>query len=161
MKKRVIMGVSIVSALVLAGIAFWAVNNMSETSPVVTQQDVSVEKVRQQIMENPETVIKQGEFTDTDLIHKGSGQAKVVVFEGSTVLKFENFKTTQGPDLFVYLSPNAPGEDLGEFVSLGQLQSNNGDQVYTLPADYEQYKTVVIWCRAFGVTFTTAELINV
>lgn len=158
MKKRVFIVIAIVSIFVIAGIASWAFINMSEKSPTVVQQDVSVEAVRQTVMENPETVLKQGEFTDADLIHKGSGQAKVVTFGDSTVLKFENFQTTPGPDLFVYLSPNGPGEGLGEFVSLGNLKSDSGDQVYTLPADYEKYKTVVVWCRAFAVTFTTAEL---
>jgi hypothetical protein len=158
MKKRVIIAVSVVSVLVLAGIATWALINMSQSSPTVAQIDINADQVRQQVVDKPSTVLKQGEFTDTDLVHKGSGQAKVVKFEGSPVLKFENFQTTPGPDLFVYLSPNGPGEDLGEFVSLGNLKSDNGDQVYTLPANYEDYKTVVVWCRAFGVTFTSAEL---
>lgn len=158
MKKRILISVAIVSGFVLAGIALWAFINMQEESPTVTQNNIDIEQVRQQITENPEIVVSQGEFTDADLVHRGSGQAKVVTLDGSAVLKFENFETTPGPDLFVYLSKNTSAEGLGEYVSLGALKSDKGDQAYTLPADYEDYKTVVVWCRAFAVTFTTAEL---
>lgn len=158
MKKRILISIGIVSGFVLLGIAAYAFINMQEDGPTVAQQSIDTQQVRQQITENPETVVRQGDFTDADLVHRGSGQAKVVTLGETAVLKFENFQTTPGPDLFVYLSPNAAGEGLGEYVSLGPLQSDSGDQVYTLPDDYEKYKTVVVWCRAFAVTFTTAEL---
>jgi hypothetical protein len=77
------------------------------------------------------------------------------------VLTFgEDFKVTSGPDLFVYLSPNAPGESLGDFASLGKLKSISGPQSYNAPINFSEYKTVVIWCRAFNTTFSTAELIK-
>jgi hypothetical protein len=77
------------------------------------------------------------------------------------VLSFkEDFEVAQGPDLFVYLSPNPAGQDLGEYASLGSLKAIRGSQQYTLPDNYASYKTAIIWCRAFGVTFATAELGN-
>jgi hypothetical protein len=49
-------------------------------------------------------------------------------------------------------------EPLGDFASLGTLKSSAGAQAYNLPNNYSDYKTVVIWCRAFRVTFSSVEL---
>jgi hypothetical protein len=99
-----------------------------------------------------------GEFRGQDAVHQSSGQARIEDSATGPLLYFENFSVTPGPDLFVYLSPNAAGQDLGEFVSLGNLKADSGNQSYNLPANYRDYKTVVIWCRAFSFTFATAEL---
>jgi len=47
-----------------------------------------------------------------------------------------------------------------EWVSLGQLKGNIGDQTYTLPdgIDAAAYGSVVIWCEMFGVLFSPAAL---
>jgi hypothetical protein len=47
-----------------------------------------------------------------------------------------------------------------EWVSLGQLKGNIGDQTYNVPAgvDLSAYGSVVIWCEQFGVLFSTASL---
>ena len=107
--------------------------------------------------------IKQGQFADADFFHKGSGEAKIISYaDGKNTLRFENFDITNGPDLFVYLSDSAtPGkniESLGNFLDLGMLKGNKGNQNYDLPAqiDLEKYKSVVIWCKQFGVLFPYA-----
>jgi hypothetical protein len=50
--------------------------------------------------------------------------------------------------------------DLGDFEDLGSLKGDKCDQQYTLPAklDLERHSTVVVWCRAFSVAFTSAAL---
>ncbi|MBI2055545.1 MAG: DM13 domain-containing protein [Candidatus Sungbacteria bacterium] len=106
---------------------------------------------------------KQGEFREIDFIHKGSGRASLLKDEsGHKIIRFEDFKVTNGPDLYVYLSRNpAPGkskESLGEFVSLGRLKGNVGSQNYDAPQDAEDYASVVIWCRQFGALFSYATL---
>jgi Electron transfer DM13 len=72
------------------------------------------------------------------------------------------FETDSGPDLRVYVSTTDPaaGGELGDFVDLGGLKGNKGNQQYTLPADLDlgRYSNVVIWCRAFSVGFTSASL---
>jgi hypothetical protein len=78
-----------------------------------------------------------------------------------TFLRFEGFETDNGPDLNVYLISGAPGDDPGEnYVDLGDLKGNIGDQNYEIPAgvDLSQYRSVVIWCVRFGVGFGGAEL---
>jgi hypothetical protein len=71
--------------------------------------------------------------------------------------------TSSGPDLHVLLSPNeAPTnhDSLGDYLDLGDLQSNIGDQNYTLPADIDltQYRSVVIYCVPYRIVFATATL---
>ncbi len=79
-------------------------------------------------------------------------------------LRFEDFVADNGPDLDVYLSaapPDAPGDVLDDdWVSLGDLRGNIGDQNYDLdPAiDLERYSTVVIWCTRFAALFGVAQL---
>lgn len=97
--------------------------------------------------------------------HPAEGQA-VVLSDGTAqrFLRFEGFATDNGPDLNVYLSaapPDAPeGAFDDDFVDLGDLQGNVGDQNYEVPAgvDLDRYPTVVIWCVRFGVAFGSAGL---
>ena len=154
-KKYILLGF----ILIIAIIAVLSYKNVKE--PVVTveqRQDINVEMVNKAVTEEPDVIKKQGEFLGADKFHYGRGQAVIIQTKTGPVLKFENFEVRQGPDLFVYLSPNEKGEDFGAFVSLGNLQTTGGDQVYTLPSNYNDYKTVIIWCRAFSTTFATAEL---
>ena len=55
--------------------------------------------------------LKTGEFMDADPFHKGSGTATVYSLpEGGHVLRLENFKVTNGPDLRVIVTPSgSPG----------------------------------------------------
>lgn len=104
-----------------------------------------------------EEIISQGSFIDADSSHKTSGTAKVVEQNGKKYLVLENFETTNGPDLFVYLSND---KDASEFVSLGALKGNIGNQQYEIPDDVnlEDFDYVLIWCRAFKVLFGSAEM---
>lgn len=78
------------------------------------------------------------------------------------MLTLTDFATASGPDLRVYLATRNPagGGDLGDFEDLGGLKGNQGDQQYAVPQglDTNRYSTVVIWCRAFSVPFTSAPL---
>lgn len=132
----------------------------------VFQDDVVVEAMIQPVADSSvgtvvetETVL-QGQFGEIDAVHKGSGMAKLIRQDGSAYVRFEDFKVTNGPDLYVYLSDaETPGqtlESLGNYVSLGKLKGNIGDQNYAIPADFTGAKTVVIWCQRFGVLFTFA-----
>ncbi|MDG1188355.1 MAG: DM13 domain-containing protein [Ilumatobacter sp.] len=79
-----------------------------------------------------------------------------------TILRFEDFETDNGPDLFAYLKPADAavfGFD-GEFVDLGCLKGNVGEQNYEIPVDVNlsDFATVVAWCKRFSVAFTAADL---
>jgi electron transfer DM13 len=93
-----------------------------------------------------------------DGIHNAEGLAKVIpIDDGSMILRLENFKATNGPDLYVYLSTDNSASD---FVDLGRLKGNIGNQNYNIPegTDFSRYHTVLIWCKAFSVLFGSAQL---
>ena len=98
-----------------------------------------------------------GQFTDGDFIHRTSGTATIVNENEQRILQFENFETVNGPDLFVYLSTDKGASD---FVNLGMLQQFKGEQSYEISnaVDLEKYNKVLVWCKAFGVLFGSAEL---
>ena len=94
-----------------------------------------------------------------DGIHNAEGVAKVIPLQqdDANVLRLENLKVTNGPDLYVYLSPDKSASD---FVNLGKLKANNGNQNYNIPpgTDLTNYDNVLIWCKAFSVLFGSVEL---
>lgn len=104
-----------------------------------------------------------GSFRSLD--HDTSGQATVFeLADGSRVLRLEGFETDNGPDLRVYLSTATADADEDafdeDFVDLGALRGNIGNQNYELPADVEldQFQSVVIWCRRFTSGFGVSPL---
>ena len=111
-------------------------------------------------------VLSMGNFRDADSFHKGSGTATVYQLEdGSHVLRFEDFRVTNGPDLRVLLSKASDIADKGEFqqyeyVELDRLKGNIGNQNYVIPADLDvsEYGSVVIYCKPFQVLFSVAPL---
>lgn len=93
-----------------------------------------------------------------DGIHNAEDQAKVIkLSDDSDFLRLEDFRSTNGPDLYVYLSTDKGNSD---FVNLGRLKGNIGDQNYKIPEGTElsKYDTALIWCQAFSVLFGSAEL---
>lgn len=111
--------------------------------------------------------IATGKFAGTDDVHKGEGRAVIVQLPtGQRFLRFEEFKVTNGPDLYVYLSGHssprnrAQLHDGGAF-EIGVLKGNIGNQNYELPAtvDPTKYRSVVIYCKRFSVLFASAELV--
>jgi len=92
-----------------------------------------------------------------DGIHNAEGLAKIIpLSDNSNILRLENLKVTNGPDLYVYLSTDKGASD---YVNLGKLKANNGNQNYNIPSDTDlsKYNTVLIWCKAFSVLFGSAE----
>jgi hypothetical protein len=78
---------------------------------------------------------------------------------GQRFLRFEEFETSNGPDLNVYLVNSSTG-DVTDFVDLGNLRGNIGSQNYEIPAevDLAVYDTVMIWCVRFSTGFGEALL---
>ena len=136
----------------------------------VVQTDVpSAQAVNQVVRESraapaqpaDKAVLRTGIFINGAKAYKGSGSARVVTVDGKPVISFgDDFSTSSGPDLQVYLSMNADvkSQGLGEFVTLGGLKSTTGAQVYNLPENHADYASVVVWCRAFTSVFAQTEL---
>lgn len=101
--------------------------------------------------------------------HDTSGTVKVVeLADGKRVLRLENLKTSDGPDLRVWMSDQdvKPGTagwrvfDDGKYVELGPLKGNEGNQNYSIPkdTDIDELSSVTIWCKRFSVSFGAAAL---
>jgi hypothetical protein len=101
------------------------------------------------------TILAEGEFVGLEG-HDASGKAEILEIGGKRYVRFEeDFKVTNGPDLFVYLGK------LGEYdpaANLGALKGNIGSQNYEIPENFnlEEYDSVWVWCRAFRVAFGVA-----
>jgi hypothetical protein len=98
--------------------------------------------------------------------HETSGTATVYRrADGTRVLRFTSFATSNGPDVRIYLvaasdaTDNATVKQAG-FIELGPMKGNQGDQNYEIPetVDLAKYRAVTIWCRRFDVNFATAPL---
>ncbi len=111
----------------------------------------------------PTGVLASGAFRSLE--HETKGTAKLVRLGGGSVLqRFEDLETSNGPDQRVYLSekPSTLGwRDYGDdYIELGALKGNRGDQNYDVPAgtDLSKYRSAVIWCVRFKVGFGVAPL---
>ncbi|MFF0740374.1 DM13 domain-containing protein [Streptomyces sp. NPDC004111] len=107
--------------------------------------------------------LAKGRFVSHE--HDTGGSARTVrLADGSRVLRFEDLKTSEGPDVRVYLSTRDPGAVKAGLadgaVELGRLKGNLGNQNYPIPADIDltRYRSAVIWCARFSVSFGAAGL---
>lgn len=113
----------------------------------------------------PQQVVERARGSFSPLSHPGEGEALLLeLADGSFLVRFEGLVTDNGPDLRVYLSAAPADADPilheDEFVDLGPLKGNRGDQNYDVPADVDvtDYQSVVVWCRRFSVGFAVAPL---
>jgi hypothetical protein len=97
--------------------------------------------------------------------HETEGTAAIFAVDGNRVLRLTNFKTSNGPDVHVYLVAASDAKDdatvkRSGFVDLGSMKGNVGDQNYDVPEnlDLHKYQAVTIWCARFNVNFATAPL---
>ncbi len=89
--------------------------------------------------------------------HPASGTVRIVEADGKRYIRYENFKTINGPDIYVYLAKDL---DAKEYVNLGRVRATEGNINYEIPAEVNvgDYPYVLTWCEAFGVLFNSAKL---
>ena len=114
-------------------------------------------------------VLATGTFISHE--HDTAGTAQVIrKANGEHVLRIEQLDTSNGPDLHVWITdaPVIEGTDGwfvfddGDYLDLGELKGNKGNQNYAIPAgaDLSDLTSVSIWCERFSVSFGAAELAN-
>jgi hypothetical protein len=100
------------------------------------------------------------------IMHPTQGVATIFrLADGSRILRLSNFKTSNGPDVHIYMvaaddaKDNATVESAG-FIDLGTMKGNIGDQNYSLGNDLDlsKYRAVSVWCKRFSVNFGAAPL---
>lgn len=89
--------------------------------------------------------------------HPASGTVRIIEADGTSYVRYENLKTINGPDLYVYLANDLEAND---FVDLGRVKSTEGNANYAIPAEVDpsDYRYVLIWCKQFSVLFNAAEI---
>ena len=99
--------------------------------------------------------------------HATSGTVSVVAYpDGTRKLAIANLRTSNGPDVHVWLSDQKVTKDGwhvfddGRYVDLGGSKGNIGNALYPIPAsaDLTVLTSVSIWCERFSVSFGAAEL---
>jgi electron transfer DM13 len=106
-------------------------------------------------------VLASGELGYVDAIHNGRGPVRIVEVGVQRFVRFEDVMVTNAPDVHVYLSRETGGKwTEATSLYLGALRATNGSFNYELPAatDLSGYRSVVVWCRAFSVLITWADL---
>jgi electron transfer DM13 len=100
------------------------------------------------------------------ILHPTAGTATIYrMGDGSRVLRFTSFSTSNGPDVHVYMVASDDAKDVATvqqagFIDLGVMKGNVGDQNYTLGPDVDlsKYRAVSVWCKRFSVNFGAAPL---
>ena len=148
----------IIAAIAAVGVGYWLI------SPLFREEVVN-ERL-EDIMPTPPAggqaqqqtqVISSGTFSGL-AGHNAEGTAKLLKIGEEFYIRFEDdFKVTNGPDLFVHF-----GKD-GQYLAnarLGNLKGNIGGQNYKVPAELNpaDFNEVWVWCRSFSVPFGKAVL---
>jgi len=160
-KKLVIIGIilgAVIPVAVYTGSPLFFDVMTDEPLPEITSTVTTTDGITTSTLEVPQ-VLAMGSFVGmNDGIHNAEGMAKLVkLADGKQLLRLEDFKATNGPDLYVYLATDGTAQD---YVSLGELKANIGNQNYEIPegTDLAKYNTALIWCKQFSVLFGSAEI---
>ena len=163
--KYIIVGIL---ALGIGGLGYWAISplfrnikaNDALPSSTVVQPDTTQASVTNPTNTAPVTETSAG--TNPAAVtgtagHPASGTVRIVESDGKRYVRYENFKTINGPDIYVYLSKDADAKD---FVSLGKVRATEGNINYEIPAnvDPHDYPYVLTWCKTFSVLFNSAKV---
>jgi len=141
-----------------------AINDNLSTMDAATKQEFEkqTEEMKDTVMEKndempPNQNIILARSNMVARAHDVLGEALFVQAGDERFLRFENLNTINGPDLRIYLSS---GLNAGDFVDLGPIRATEGNVNYPIPAgtDLTKYKNALIWCRAFSVLFSYAQL---
>jgi hypothetical protein len=105
------------------------------------------------------TMLYQGTF-ESHNNYTVRGTSKIIEMNGTKFLVFENFSSSSGPDLKVFVS-NAISPN--NHIDLGDLKALNGNFSYELPTNFELAENgpfVLVYCERFSRLFGSAELIK-
>jgi hypothetical protein len=152
-RRRLVLGIS-------AGVVVVAAAGIAWFEPHKLFVDDTVDEAAPSAAATP---LATGRFKALE--HATSGSATVLgVDAAGRTLRFSDFETSNGPDLRVYLSTAPADADWkafdDDFVELGPLKGNVGDQNYDIPpgTDLSRFRTAVVWCKRFAVPFAAADL---
>lgn len=129
-----------------------------ETQIIASSEGVNSLPAPLTVMVPADTLTRMGSFQGLNG-YSVKGTATLVSIDGESTLMFDSeFQSSNGPGLYVYLSPNANNASGG--VKLEKLQATSGTQSYVIPASVNpaDFDHVLVYCQPFGVPFGTATL---
>jgi hypothetical protein len=146
MKTTFIAGGSILGIIVIA-VGYWGISpifrhvRVNESSPVVL----------------PTAPVSAGAPITGTTGHPAEGTVRILESDGKHYIRYENFKTINGPDIYVYLAKDL---DAKEYVNVGAVKATEGNVNYEIPSDVrvDEYTYVLTWCKTFGVLFNYARI---
>lgn len=108
--------------------------------------------------------LPSGNFVKKSKTLKGGWE--VVQRGDKTVIVFsEDFRAAKGPDLKIFLSPQAVSDVTGKTavngaINIGELKATRGAQEYEVPAgvDLAAYNSVLVHCEAYSVLWGGGDL---
>lgn len=164
--KKIIIGAI---AIVVLGIAWYGLSPLLKNKvvndplpvPVITQPETSVTiadtPAAGNIEEKTQPVMTERVAITDTIAHPGSGFVRVVTDGTRQFLRYEDYKTINGPDVRVYLATDLKAKD---FVDLGPIKGTEGNINYEIPpgTDLSKYRYALTWCEDFSVLFNSAEL---
>ena len=121
-----------------------------------TKNATSSDQLNEQVGSSATPVTPAMAFTSANS-YTVTGNVRVYQKDGKLVLALENFNSSNGPDLRVYLSKEMQPVN---FIELGRLKSVQGNQLYYIPGttDFGNYKFAVIHCQQFNRVFGYATI---
>ena len=165
----------------LGGIVFYITHRSIDQE--LTQEALEIREVLQktqtlqtdgETLENQDNwvvVVKEGVFNPdaqgSDSLHRGWGWIQIVEYEWiKRIVFWEDFKVTNAPDMYIYLVKGKSIETKEAFelaekkYKLTRIQQFSGYQVYDIPSDVDisEYQSLVLWCDAFSVYMSSANL---
>jgi len=148
-KKKTII---ILIAVGIIGFGYYAISPIFKNIEVQDEIPISIagsENVEEKMGSKYAVVATTG--------HPAQGHVRVIDISGESIIRFEEFKTLNGPNLHVYLSKDKKASD---FIDLGKIRGTEGNINYAVPDDVDvsEYRYVLTWCVPFGVLFNYADL---
>lgn len=143
----------------LAALAIFGCNKEVAIQPAQNASSQGVQSIQPpKAASRVGTVVKSGSFVTAE--HNTRGMARIITENGKNFLELDqNFKTDNGPDLFVILHRqeklSISGLKKQDYVTLGTLQKVSGEQRYAIPDSVKiaDFASTAIWCRLFNTTF--------
>lgn len=159
MKKKVRYTLLAIIAIIVLGVGYYGISPIFRNikADEALPQGAEEKAKNASSTEHTATVVSEGAQVVGTTGHPASGTARLVSADGKTYVRYENFKTLNGPDIYVYLSKDL---DAKEYIDLGKVRATEGNINYEVPAgiDASEYRYVLTWCKTFSVLFNYADL---
>lgn len=155
MKRKILYTIGVILGLAILAFAYYAISplfiniKLDEALPETKQMESKA-------MEKSEVQAVLAPVVGTTG-HPASGAVRIIEAEGKEYIRYENFKTINGPNIYIYLAKDLEAKD---FVDIGKVKATEGNVNYEVPSGVNvgDYRYVMVWCKAFGVLFNYADL---